>query len=74
MSRVLGGFEGSERFLMGEVHLYGRSKDGPSIPSRDPGLRVLQGYLAQKKLRPQDPTVGMCLGPYGGPRGGGVLL
>ena len=21
-----------------------------------------------------DPTVGMCLGPYGGPRGGGLCL
>jgi hypothetical protein len=23
---------------------------------------------------PQDPTVGLCLGPYGGPRGADVLL
>ena len=22
---------------------------------------------------PQDPPVGLCLGPYGGPRGGGVV-
>jgi len=27
---------------------------------------LLQGYLAHKK---QDPTVGLCLGPYGSPRG-----
>ena len=32
----------------------------------------LQGYLAYKKTRPsQDPTVGLYLGSYGGPRGGG---
>ena len=23
---------------------------------------------------PQDPTVGRCLGPYGGPRGGGIFF
>ena len=35
----------------------------------------LQGYLAHKKtLPPSDPTVGLCLGSYGGPRGKGVFL
>jgi hypothetical protein len=35
---------------------------------------VLQGYLAHKKQTTplQDSTVGSCLGPYGGPRGGVV--
>ena len=33
----------------------------------------LQGYLAHKKQAPpQDPTVGLCLGPFDGPRGVGV--
>ena len=32
-----------------------------------------QGYLAEKKQRPPwDPTVGPCLGAYGGPRGRAV--
>ena len=31
----------------------------------------LQGYLAHKK---QTPTAALCLGPYGGPGGGGGLL
>jgi len=36
-------------------------------------LSSLQGYLAHKKLRPpQDPTVGLCLGRYGGPRAGAL--
>ena len=34
----------------------------------------LQGYLAHKKLFPQDPTVGLCPGPYSGPGGGGQFL
>jgi len=35
--------------------------------SSPPGVH---GYLAHKKTPPpQDPTVGLCLGPYGGPRG-----
>jgi len=33
---------------------------------------VLQGYLAPKK--PPHPTVGLYLGPYGGPKGGGGFL
>ena len=35
------------------------------------GFRVesLQGYLAHKKTHPKDPTAGLCLGAYGGPRG-----
>ena len=35
------------------------------------GTTVSQGYLAHKKAPPSDPTVALCLGPYGGPRGGG---
>ena len=39
------------------------------IPASQPHPRLtqvaLQGYLAHKKLHP---TVGLCLGPYGGPR------
>jgi len=35
---------------------------------------TLQGYLAHKKHPPQDPTVGLCLGPHGGPRWGGRFL
>ena len=32
--------------------------------------QALQGYLAyEKPPHPEDPTVGLCLGPYGGPRG-----
>ena len=35
----------------------------------------LQGYLAHKKQPPpEDPTAGLCLGPYGGPIGGGQFL
>ena len=30
----------------------------------------VEGYLAhEKSAHPQDPTVGLSLGPYGGPRG-----
>ena len=29
---------------------------------------------SQENASPQDPTVGLCLGPYGGPRGGGVFF
>jgi len=33
----------------------------------------IQGYLAHKNpLPPQDPTVALCLGTYGSPRGGAV--
>jgi hypothetical protein len=36
---------------------------------------LVQGYLAHKKRPPpEDPTVGLCLAPYGGPRGGGCFL
>ena len=39
------------------------------------GMRALQGYLAHKNPPPpQDPTVGLYLGPYDGPWGGGVLM
>ena len=38
----------------------------------------VQGYLAHKKkeknVPPLDPTVGLCLSSYGGPRGGGGFL
>ena len=34
----------------------------------------IQGYLAHKKnATPKDPTVGICVGPYGVPRGGGAV-
>jgi hypothetical protein len=33
-------------------------------------LTPLQGYLAHKTAPPLDPTAGLCLGPYGGPREG----
>ena len=40
---------------------------------RPDAYRAIQGYLAHKKQRPPwDPTVGLCLGPYGGPRWGAV--
>ena len=36
---------------------------------------ALQGYLAHKKTHPpKDPTVGLCLGSKGDPRGVGVFL
>ena len=39
------------------------------------GGKQLQGYLAHKRPPPPyDPTSGLCLGPYGGPRGGGCFL
>ena len=40
---------------------------------KDSGLdRVMQGYLAHKKRPlPQDPTVGLSVGPYASPREGG---
>ena len=28
----------------------------------------------QENATPEDPTVGLCLGAYGGPRGGGGFL
>ena len=31
-----------------------------------------KGTVLIKTAPPQDPTVGLCLGPYGGPRGGAV--
>ena len=43
--------------------------------SRDRSKRQsLQGYLGHKKqCPPQDPAIGKCLGPYGGPEGGGAV-
>ena len=39
------------------------------------GVLRVQGYLAHKNnLPPYDPTVALCLGLYGGPRGGGRFL
>ena len=38
---------------------------------REGRVRFVQGYLAYETDTPQDPTVGPCLGSYGGPRGGG---
>ena len=38
-------------------------------------LAPVQGYLAHEKRRPpKDPSVGLCLGPYGGPREEGSFL
>ena len=34
----------------------------------------LQGYLAHQKNPPIGPYSSICLGSYGGPRGGGVLV
>jgi len=37
------------------------------------GGDALEGHCSQKKTPPpKDPTVGLCLGSYGGPRGSGV--
>ena len=37
--------------------------------------RAAQGYLAHKNPHPPlDPTVGLYLGSYGGPRGGALFL
>ena len=33
-----------------------------------------RGTLLIRKRTPQDPTAGPCLGPYGGPKGVGVVL
>ena len=33
----------------------------------------IQRYLAHAKTPAHDPAVGLCLGPYGGPRGGGAI-
>ena len=47
------------------------SRGGPTPLSRPEA--GLQGYFAPKtRPPPQDPTVGSCTGPYGGPRGGAV--
>jgi serine/threonine protein kinase len=32
------------------------------------------GFCKVTRVPPWDPTVGVCLGPYGGPRGGGCFL
>ena len=56
-------------FIAGEGNL------GPSVKNGVEGQSgpSLQGCLAHKKTpTPLDPTVGRCLGPYGGPRGVGV--
>ena len=37
-----------------------------------PDCCTVQGYLDHKNSLPQDPTAGLRLGPYGGPRGVGV--
>ena len=34
----------------------------------------LQGYLAHEKQLPKDPTAGLGLDPYSGPRRGGFFL
>jgi hypothetical protein len=36
--------------------------------------KKIQGNLAHKKLPPWDPTVGLCLAPYGDPRGARSFL
>ena len=48
------------------------TRGGPVIWSEaGPSLEQLQRELAHKKhTPPYDPTVALCLGPYGGPRGG----
>ena len=56
MHRVLWGFLGNGRFLMGEAPLYtpeNRGPDPPGGPVQDPVLTSpLQGYLANKKTPP----------------------
>ena len=47
----------------------------PAVPSiRRIGMTAsqLQGYPTHKPPPPQDPTVALCLGTYGDPRGAGV--
>ena len=38
------------------------------------GKRLLQGYLAHKKTPPRRTLLGLSLGPFDGPRGGGRFL
>ena len=50
-----------------------RFQDVPCSLSRGLKLPDLQGYLSHKKTAPPwDPTVGICLVPYGSPKGGAV--
>ena len=54
---------------------FAHKKPHPPRPCRIPVPRVLQGYIAHTNLpSPTTLTVGLCLGPYGGPRGGGDFL
>jgi hypothetical protein len=41
----------------------------PLLGGEDPRAGVDAVVLARGRAAPQDPTVGLCLGPYGGPRG-----
>ena len=37
-------------------------------------IRAVAARLPLLTTRAEDPTLGLCLGPYGGPRGGGLFL
>ena len=46
----------------------------PSVPHLHPSRKLTGVPRSYKNVPPQDPTVALCLGPYGGPRGVGCLL
>ena len=52
-----------------------KATGGTLEPGLDPFLRFVPGYLAHKKQPPpKDPTKGLSVGPYGGPRRGRLFL
>ena len=65
--------DGEERWK--EPRGKGKRGEGPCGRTREQGSGQIHEYLAHKKTHPsQHPTVGLCLGSYGGPRGVVVFL
>jgi len=56
------------RFLVSEVTLQGSSLQKQCVPLRTGVPR------SKETTPPSDPTVGSCIGPHGGPRGGGQFF
>jgi hypothetical protein len=63
---------------MSEVPLYAGATELQGNPSSGQACTAPRPYrdtsLIRSRIPPEDPTVGLCLGLYGGPREGGGFL
>ena len=74
MPRVLGGSQGGGHFIMSEIPLYMTTVSGLiNVSLRSSFVCTWVPRLSETAI-PQDPTVGLCLGSYSGPRGSGGFL